>query len=96
MGLVIDNEAVVAMVRELAQRRGVTPDEAVRQAVEREVALTLPPAPANDRPARTPEEVEARYQALMAIARRAHARPVISDMTEDEILGYDENGIPTR
>jgi antitoxin VapB len=91
MGLTIDNEAVLAMIRDLAERRGVSPDEAVRDAVERAVAQT-PPAPRE----RTPEEVEERYQALMAIARRAHALPVISDMTEDEILGYDENGIPTR
>ncbi len=91
MGLTIDNEAVVAMIRDLAERRGVTPDEALRQAVEQAVALA-PPSPR----ARTPEEIEERYQALMSIARRAQALPVISNMTEDEILGYDESGIPTR
>jgi antitoxin VapB len=31
---------------------------------------------------------------LMAIARRYASRPVVDDRTEDEILGYDERGLP--
>jgi antitoxin VapB len=96
MGLTITNEDVVRMIRELAERRGVSPDEAVRQAVEREVAQT-PAAPvAASLRERSPEEAAELYEKLMAIARRAHARPVRNDLSEDEILGYDENGIPTR
>lgn len=93
MGLTITNEAVVRMIRELAERRGVSLDEAVRQAVEREVAQTPAAPPPRER---SPEEAAELYEKLMAIARRAHAMPVLSDLTEDEILGYDENGIPTR
>lgn len=81
MGLVIDNEAVVAMIRELAERRGVTTDEAVRQAVERQAAE---------------DAVAAKAQRLIAIAREAIALPRLADLTEDEILGYDEDGIPSR
>lgn len=92
MGLTITNEAVLAMIRELAERRGVSPAEAVRQAIEREVAQSAPPAP---RP-RTPEEQAALYERLMEIARQAQALPVLNDLTEDEILGYDEHGIPSR
>jgi antitoxin VapB len=33
---------------------------------------------------------------LNEIALRCANRPVISQMTDDEILGYDEFGIPTR
>lgn len=95
MGLTITNEDVVRMIRELAERRGVSLDEAVRQAVEREVAQT-PPAPPASLRERSPEEAAELYEKLMAIARRAHARPVLNDLSEDEILGYDENGIPTR
>lgn len=93
MGLTITNEDVVRMIRELAERRGVSLDEAVRQAVEREVATVVPPAPPRER---SPEEAAELYEKLMAIARRAHARPVLNDLSEDEILGYDEDGIPTR
>jgi hypothetical protein len=32
----------------------------------------------------------------MAIARQVAAMPDVSDMTDDEILGYDEDGIPSR
>lgn len=96
MGLTITNEDVLRMIRELAARRGVSPDEAVRQAVEREVAKHAPPAPPAPPRERTPEEVAERYERLMEIARQAHALPVISDMTADEILGYDEHGIPSR
>ena len=32
----------------------------------------------------------------MAIAARVAAMPDISDMTDDEILGYDEDGVPSR
>lgn len=81
MGLVIDNEALVAMIRDLADRRRVTPDEALREAVEREVARDAGAAKA-DR--------------LIAIAREGLAMKRLADWTEDEILGYDEDGIPTR
>jgi hypothetical protein len=33
---------------------------------------------------------------LNAIAVRCARRPVLSSLTEEEILGYDELGIPTR
>jgi antitoxin VapB len=33
---------------------------------------------------------------LRAIAARAASREVISTMSEDEVLGYDEFGAPTR
>ena len=32
---------------------------------------------------------------LLAIARRCRALPILDDRSEDEILGYDENGIPS-
>jgi hypothetical protein len=33
---------------------------------------------------------------LNAIAIRCAQRPVLSSLSEDEILGYDESGVPTR
>jgi antitoxin VapB len=32
---------------------------------------------------------------LEAIAKRCAALPILDDRTEDEILGYDANGVPT-
>ena len=31
----------------------------------------------------------------VAIVREGAAIPVVGDMTDDEIIGYDENGIPS-
>jgi antitoxin VapB len=31
---------------------------------------------------------------LMAIARRCASRPVVDDRSPDEIIGYDERGLP--
>lgn len=39
---------------------------------------------------------EALAQELREMARRVSALPVLDDRTEDEILGYDENGIPEQ
>jgi hypothetical protein len=33
---------------------------------------------------------------LTVIAQRYARRPVISQLSDDEILGYDESGVPTR
>ena len=41
-------------------------------------------------------EVEAKVRAVREIARRVAAMPDVSDLTDDEILGYDEDGIPSR
>ena len=32
---------------------------------------------------------------LLAIARHCQALPILDDRSEDDILGYDENGIPS-
>jgi antitoxin VapB len=32
---------------------------------------------------------------LMAIGRHCASLPVLNDLTEDEIMGWDENGLPT-
>ncbi|MER9923855.1 type II toxin-antitoxin system VapB family antitoxin [Mesorhizobium sp. M0048] len=76
------------MARELARRRRVSVTEAIRQSLEREVARErLVPR----------EETGDLFQRLMAIAERAARIPEREDaMSEDEILGYDELGIPTR
>jgi antitoxin VapB len=86
MGLSIKNAEVERLARELADRRKISITEAIRQSLEREVK----------RDAIVPESSarSARYEAMMAIAREAAALPRLSDMTDDEILGYDENGIP--
>ena len=86
MALSIKNAEVETLARELASRRKISVTEAIRQSLNREVA--------RERTA-SELEMEERRNRLIAIAKRAAALPVISDMTDDEILGYDEFGIPT-
>ncbi|RWK40074.1 type II toxin-antitoxin system VapB family antitoxin [Mesorhizobium sp.] len=88
MALSIKNTEVEQLARELARRRRVSVTEAIRQSLEREVARErLVPR----------DEADDLFQRLMAIAERAAQVPQRQDaMTDDEILGYDELGIPTR
>jgi antitoxin VapB len=81
MGLTIDNEAVVAMIRDLAERKGVTPDEALREALERQVEWEA--------------EVARRIAAMRAIQAEVAALTILDHRTPDEIIGYDEHGLPT-
>ncbi len=85
MALSIKNTEVERLARELARRRRVSVTEAIRQSLEREVA--------RDRlvPRHDKEELARR---LMAIVKDAAALPAVNGLTEDEILGYDEFGVP--
>ena len=38
---------------------------------------------------------QARYEALMAIVQKARSEPVLDTRTDNEIMGYDDNGLPT-
>jgi hypothetical protein len=39
-------------------------------------------------------EVEAKVRAVQEIIEGSSARPRLTDLTDDEIIGYDENGLP--
>ena len=86
MALSIKIVEVETLARELARRRKIPVTEAIRQSLAREMA--------RERmiPRRDHDRLEAE---LIAIARSAAALPLISNMTDDEILGYDEFGIPS-
>jgi antitoxin VapB len=86
MGLSIKNDEVERLIRQLADRRGVSMTEALRQAVASEIA--------RDEAARA-AEVQARLARIMAIVDEMQRLPVLDNRSADEILGYDENGLPT-
>ncbi|TIQ38151.1 MAG: protein transcription factor [Mesorhizobium sp.] len=88
MALSIKNRDVERLARELARRRHVSVTEAIRQSLEREVARErLVPR----------DESSDLFQRLMTISDSAAQVPKRENaMTEDEILGYDEHGAPTR
>jgi antitoxin VapB len=84
MPLNIKDPRTDALVRELAALTGESITTAVAVAVrERLDRLRGPDTPAT------------RLLAIQRIAARAAARPVLDPRTPDEILGYDEHGLPT-
>lgn len=89
MALSIKNKKTEALARELARitKKPITAavHEALERGVERARVIAMA-RPKND------DMVER----IMEISRRATARPVINDLTDDEILGDDEFGIPTK
>lgn len=90
MALSIKNKEVEDLARELARRTGKPITEAVGDELRRGVERLRHIA----RSKATPEEELVRK--IMAIGREAAALPDINTLTDDEILGYDEFGAPTR
>ncbi|OHV89897.1 type II toxin-antitoxin system VapB family antitoxin [Mesorhizobium sp. ORS 3428] len=87
MALSIKNTKVEQLARELARRRRVSVTEAIRQSLEHEVA----------RERLVPRDDDDLFRRLMAISDRAGQIPGRENaMTENDILGYDELGVPTR
>lgn len=78
----IINPQTERLARELAQLTGETVTEAIRTAVEERLRR------ARSGPSLADE--------LNAIALRCSKRPLISQSTADEILGYDDFGVPSR
>jgi antitoxin VapB len=89
MQLNIKNREAYRLAKRLAERTGESMTEAVTKALqerlEREEA-------ARGREAQTPEE---RLRRLQEIARQFDKLPILDDREPDEIIGFDENGLPT-
>ncbi|MDX3928829.1 MAG: type II toxin-antitoxin system VapB family antitoxin [Shinella sp.] len=84
MPLNIKDEATHRLARRLAEQTGETLTKAVRVAIE-ERMQRLGKA---ERAARIAEE-------LNRIGLECAALPVFDDRSPDEIIGYDENGLPS-
>lgn len=85
MPISIKNDETEQLARKLAELTGETLTEAIRGAVAERYERV--------RRARSGRSLA---DELNEIALRSAKRPDISDLTDDEILGYDQLGIPTR
>lgn len=77
------------LAREVARAKGKPVAAVVRDAIEasaREVGVLMA------RPARL--SAAERRRRLLEISKRSAARPILDPGTPDEILGYDERGLP--
>jgi antitoxin VapB len=85
MALSIRDPRTDRLARELARLTGETMTGAIRTALEERLG--------RERKQRE-RRAEALADDLMVIGRRCAALPVLDDRPEEEILGYDERGVP--
>lgn len=83
MAVSIKNHETERLARELARRAGVSITEAVTTALREQLA--------REEGKRTAPSVR---DELLAIGRRCAALPDLDARSADEILGYDEIGLP--
>jgi len=83
MPLSIKSAETERLARLVAKKTGETLTAAIEQALRERLERL-------QRKQRAPGLVEELHE----IARRVKALPVLDDRTPDEILGYDENGLP--
>jgi len=83
MALNIKNAKAEKLAAQLAQRLGTTKTDAIIRALEEKIA--------RDRPMRAAMPQRERLEAIIA---RVSRRRVRDDRSADEILGYDERGLP--
>jgi len=81
MAINIKNAEVEQAVRKLAERMGVDLTHAIGSAVSHELG-------------RMSSARSARLSGMRAIANRVSELPIKDNRSEDEILGYDEAGLP--
>jgi antitoxin VapB len=58
------------------------------------LAVVTPPGHHPTQVERTPAEIDAIVEEAKAIVRRFDSRPVLDNRSAEEILGYDEIGLP--
>ncbi|MFG1404215.1 type II toxin-antitoxin system VapB family antitoxin [Xanthobacter sediminis] len=83
MALSIKDPETERLARALAARTGETLTVATRRAIEERLKRTG----AQARKAALLEDME-------AMQRRLNALPILDDRSPDNIIGYDENGVP--
>jgi len=80
----IKDERAHRLARELADRTGASLTSAVRSALEHELERTM-----------ARQDKASLIADLNAIIEAASKLPVLDPRTPDEIIGYDENGLPS-
>lgn len=79
---------VERLARLLATKTGRNLDDVVKEAIEERARAAGVPVGAGRR---TPAEIE---RSLNEIVARVSAMPVLDNRSADEIIGYDEFGVP--
>lgn len=81
----ISNSKASRLARKVAKQTGETITNAIIHALEERLARNE---------SRKMEDRETRKAAILQIVKDFNRLPVLDDRSADEILGYDENGLP--
>ena len=84
MSLNIKNPATVALVDELARRRGISKTAAIHEALTERLHRLGYGGPEKDR----------LLAEMRAIRERVARLPELDSRSDEDIIGYDEHGIP--
>ncbi len=87
MALPITTEEAEQLAREIAHRTEETPEQAVTTSLQERLAR-LRLRDHNDR------DIDQFVASIMAISEHCASLPVLDSRTPDEMLGYDERGLP--
>ena len=86
MGVIVKNRATEAKIRKLAARTGESLTEAIDHAVEERLERLGPPK----------RKGRVNRKRLAELVAYFNSLPKINEhLTDEEIIGYDENGLPT-
>jgi antitoxin VapB len=86
MGVIVKNPATEAKIRKLAARTGESLTEAIDHAVEERLERLGPPK----------RKGRVNRKRLAELIAYFNSLPKINEhLTDEEIIGYDENGLPT-
>jgi antitoxin VapB len=86
MALSIRDLETDRLARQLAALTGETMTQAIRIALKERLRRER---------SRREQDLEERRQAVMEVLERIWALPVVDKRSADEIIGYDEHGLPT-
>jgi len=81
MALNIKDPGTDRLARELADRMGTSITAALKSALQERLARTAP-------------KVDLVYTDLVAIGERGRRRPVLDDRSAEDIIDYDDHGVP--
>ena len=86
MGVIVKNPATEAKIRKLAARTGESLTEAIDHAVEERLERLGPPK----------RKGRVNRKRLAELVAYFNSLPKINEhLTDEEIIGFDENGLPT-
>ena len=85
MAVNINNPETERLARKLARRRGTSITEAVTHALQKDIE--------QERRQSKLLDAEERLHRIRQIVERFNARPLLDDRSDDEILGYNEQGL---